>query len=112
MENGELQYCDWYPAGEIDRGYSRASISQYDHLHYFYMSLNHSNEKQARWTVNEFAQHVYDKGVRDAYCLDGGQTSEIVFQDRPYNYIDWGAERLVSDIIYFATAIPGEGGNT
>ena len=112
VENGELQYCDWYPAGEIDRGYSRASISQYDHLHYFYMSLNHSNEKQARWTVNEFAQHVYEKGVRDAYCLDGGQTSEIVFQDRPYNYIDWGAERLVSDIIYFATAIPEEGGNT
>ena len=111
VENGELQYCDWYPAGEIDSGYSRASISQFDHLHYFYMSLNHSNEKQARWTVNEFAQHVYEKGVYNAYCLDGGQTSEIVFQDRPYNYIDWGAERLVSDIIYFATAIP-EGGGT
>ena len=72
------------------------------------MSLNHSNEKAARWTVNQFAQHIAEKGVVNAYGLDGGQTSEIVFQGQPYNYIDFNAERLVSDIIYFATAIPSE----
>ena len=106
VENGELQVCDWYPAGEIDKGYSRAGIGQKDHLHYFYMSLNHSAEQAARWTVNQFGERMYQRGLQQAYCLDGGQTSEIVWRGSPYNYIDFGGEREVSDIIYFATAIP------
>ena len=106
VENSEAQVIDWYPVGEIDKGYSRAGIGQVDDLHYFYMSLNHSNEKQARWDINTFARHFAEKGVENGYALDGGQTSEIVFQGEPYNYIDFGAERLVSDIIYFATAVP------
>ena len=106
VEDGVLQECDWYPAGEIDRGYSRAGIGIFDKLHYFYMSLNHSNEKAARWTVNQFGREMYNKGLYSAYCLDGGQTSEIVFQGEPFNYIDYGKERKVTDIIYFATAIP------
>ena len=106
VENGQLQVCDWYPAGEIDRGYSRAGIGQKDHLHYFYMSLNHSPEMEARWTVNQFGEHMYERGLQQAYCLDGGQTSEIVWRGAPFNYIDFGGEREVSDIIYFATAIP------
>lgn len=105
VENGELQYCDWYPAGEVNTGYSRAGIGQISSLHYLYMSLNHSPEKAARWTVNQFAQHFYDKGVVNAYCLDGGQTSEVVFMDEPFNYIDFNAERTVTDIIYFGTAL-------
>ena len=110
VENGQALTCDWYPVGEIDRGYSRAGIGQVDHLHYLYMSLNHSWEREARWTVNTFAQHFAEKGVITAYCLDGGQTGEVVFRGEPYNYIDFGKERLVSDIIYFATALPQEGG--
>ena len=106
VEDGQLQVCDWYPAGEIDRGYSRAGIGQKDHLHYFYMSLNHSPEKEARWTVNQFGERMYERGLQQAYCLDGGQTSEIVWRGEPFNYIDFGGEREVSDIIYFATAIP------
>ena len=105
VENGEVQDCTWYPAGEPTQGYSRAGIGIYDELHYFYMNLNHSPEKAARWTVNEFAQHMHDKGIDTAYGLDGGQTGEIVFNGEPYNYIDFGAERLVSDIIYFGTCI-------
>lgn len=108
VDDGVVQVCDWYPAGEPLTGYSRAGIGQLDTLHYFYMSLNHSPKKAARWTVNEFAQRMAEKGVVDAYGLDGGQTSEVVFQGVPYNYIDFGSERSVSDIIYFATALPSE----
>ncbi len=107
VRDGEVQQCDWYPVGEITRGYSRAGIGQVDELHYLYMSLNHSPEREARWSVNQFAQHFGEKPVRCAYCLDGGQTGEIVFRDHPYNYIDYGKERPVSDNIYFATAIGG-----
>ena len=110
VEDGVLTPCDWYPAGEIDRGYSRAGIGQKDHLHYFYMSLNHSAYKEARWTVNTFGERMYERGLQQAYCLDGGQTSEIVWRGAPFNYIDFGGEREVSDIMYFATAIPDSGG--
>ena len=109
VENGQPLVCDWYPVGEIDKGYSRAGIGQVDKLHYLYMSLNHSPEKEARWTVNTFAQHFAEQGVITAYCLDGGQTGEVVFKGEPYNYIDFNKERQVSDIIYFATALPEEG---
>ena len=106
VEDGTLIPCDWYPAGEVGLGYSRAGIGQKDHLHYFYMSLNHSPEKEARWNVNQFGQRMYERGLRHAYCLDGGQTGEIVWRGRPFNLIDFGMERTVSDIIYFATAVP------
>ena len=106
VEDGQLTPCDWYPAGEIDRGYSRAGIGQKDKLHYFYMSLNHSAQREARWTVNTFGERMYERGLQQAYCLDGGQTSEIVWRGVPFNYIDFGGEREVSDIMYFATAIP------
>ena len=106
VENGELKSCDWYPAGEPTRGDSRAAIGQVDKLHYFYLSVNHAPEKAALWTVNDMAQVFYDKGVPNAYGLDGGQTSEILFQGVPFNHIDYDAERTVSDIIYFASAVP------
>ena len=48
------------------------------------------------------------KGVQKAYTLDGGQTAEIVMFGAPINHVDFGFERTVSDIIYFATAIPEE----
>ena len=108
VENGEVQPCTWYAAGEPTTGYSRAGIGVVDKLHYFYMNLNHSPEKAARWTVTEFAEHMHEKGIDTAYGLDGGQTGELVYKHEPYNYIDFGSERLVSDIIYFATAIPSE----
>ena len=116
VENGELNesYFDeeWYPIGEINTGYSRAGIGQLGKLHYLYMSLNHSDEKQARWHTKEFAQHFFDKGVVNAYSLDGGQTSEIVFQgNEAYNHVDHvngTSSRQVSDMIYFASAINGE----
>ncbi len=117
VENGMLNASrdfeeEWYPIGEVNTGYSRAGIGQVDHLHYLYMSLNHSDEKQARWHVKEFAQHFYEKGVINAYNLDGGQTSEIVFQgNEAYNHVDHvngTSSRQVSDMLYFASAINGE----
>ena len=116
VENWELNYDyfdeEWYPIGEINTGYSRAGIGQVCELHYLYMSLNHSDEKAARWHTKEFAEHFYEKGVKNAYSLDGGQTSEIVFQgNEAYNHVDHvngTSSRQVSDMIYFASAVNGE----
>ena len=105
VQDGQVQQHDWYPVGEIDRGYSRAGIGQVDALHYLYMSLNHAPERDDCWTVNEFAAHFGERAVVNAYCLDGGQTGEMVFQGRPYNHVDYGEERHVSDCLYFASAL-------
>ena len=48
--------------------------------------------------------------VRHAYTLDGGQTSTMFINDELFNRVDWDAERTMTDIIYFATALP-EGGS-
>ena len=106
IDNGELQYCAGYPIGEMDREYSRAGLGMLDDLHYIYMTVNHCNGQNPRCNVNEFAEIMYSKGCIKAYNLDGGQTSEIVFHGKPINYIDFNAERTVTDIIYFATALP------
>jgi hypothetical protein len=108
VENGELQYCESYPIGEIDTQYSRSCIAQKGELHYFLMTINHTQEANPRATINQLANYVYAKGVDQAYTLDGGQTSEIVMMGGPVNYVDYGNERPVSDIIYFATALPSQ----
>lgn len=106
VDNSQVVPCNSYPAGEIHSEYSRAGLGQLDSLHYLYMTVNWSSENTPRANIAEFADIFQRKGVKTAYCLDGGQTSEIVMNDVPFNYIDFNAERTVSDIIYFATAIP------
>lgn len=106
VDNGELQHCDSYPIGEMNLEYSRAGLGMVDDLHYLYMTVNHCNGQNPRCNVNEFGELMYSKGCVKAYNLDGGQTSEIVFNGKPINYIDFNAERTVTDIIYFATALP------
>ena len=103
--DGEAVPCQWYPMGEVHEWYSRAGIGQIAERHYLHMSLNHGSQ-QARWTVDQFGSHFAEKPVRTAYCLDGGQTGEVYFCGSVYNYVDFNEERRVSDIIYFATAIP------
>ncbi|MDO4528623.1 MAG: phosphodiester glycosidase family protein, partial [bacterium] len=105
VDNGELQYCESYPIGEIDTMYSRAGLGMLGDLHYLLMTVNHTDGRP-RANVNEFGRYMYEKGCIKAYNMDGGQTSEIVFNGTPVNYIDFGAERTVSDIIYFASALP------
>ena len=119
IENGEMVYGynpgdeDYieYAFGETEKPYSRCGMGQIGTRHYLYTSLNHSDEQAARWTMREFAQHIFDKGIMENfYALDGGQTAELIIGDTIYNHIDYGAERYTSNCIYFATALPNAGG--
>ena len=109
VDNGELLQCDSYPIGEINTEYSRSCIAQKGELHYLLMTINHTMDSRPRATINELGSYIHSKGVDKAYTLDGGQTAEIVMMGGPVNYVDYNNERLVSDIIYFATALPGGG---
>ena len=109
VRDGELlQLTGSYAGGigEMYEQYSRSGIGQYDKLHYLIATVNHSQDGTPRATVNQFAEIIYGKGVQNAYNFDGGQTSEVLINNERYNYVDWDNEREVSDILYFATAIP------
>ena len=56
--------------------------------------------------LKKLANELLEMGVDNAYALDGGQTASIVINGRLANPVDFGEERLMSDIIYFATAVP------
>ena len=56
-----------------------------------------------------FAKNIAATGCDKAYTLDGGQTAVIAMNDQLMNAVLFGFQRKISDIIYFATAVP-EGG--
>ena len=108
IDNGELKRVWSYPIGEIDQTYSRAAIGMVDELHYVLMTINYEQGYTVTSTIWELGDFMYRKGCQKAYTLDGGQTSVMVMEGETVNKVDWGIEREMSDIIYFATAIPEE----
>ena len=75
-------------------------------LHYVVVAANYEHPYYTVHTVSEFAQNLLDMGVPRAYALDGGQTATIVMNNQVINQVSYGFQREISDIIYFATAIP------
>lgn len=106
IKDGTLLDNTYYPIGEINEIYSRAGIGQLGKLHYLYMTVDNYGEARRPCTVNQFAGFMYSKGVINGYNLDGGQTGELVLNNKIFNLVNWNNERDVSDIIYFATAFP------
>ena len=106
IEDGELVCPDNYLLGEILDAYPRAAICQLGELHYLLVTANAENWNARVPTIKGFANALYNKGIRNAYTLDGGQTATIIVNDKVINRVLSGKQRVVSDIIYFATAIP------
>lgn len=109
VDNGELVDHTWYGVGEIDEGYARAALCQMGELHYIVATANTEGAYQDIPTVATFAKHIAATGCKMAYCLDGGQTAAIVMNDTLINRPVYGQQRKISDIIYFATALPDGG---
>ena len=108
VANGELHpFARDYLLGQGTQNYSRAAIGQSGSCHYLLMNLNYGYGSRGA-TLSEEALVMHGKGCENAYALDGGQTAEIVIQNKVFNAIDYGNERLVSDIIYFGTALQEE----
>ena len=76
----------------------------------FLLLCCHLGDPQRRpLTVAQFRKNVAATGCIHAYCLDGGQTATIVMNDKLMNRPVYGQQRKISDIIYFATALPDGG---
>ena len=90
--------------GELTDLYPRAAICQFGYdKHYLLCTLDYHG-----LSAKGFAEVLQSKGVRFAYNLDGGQTATLMFNKKIINKVAYGGTREVSDILYFATAIPDE----
>ena len=110
VHNGAVIDHTWYGVGEINEGYARSALCQLGELHYIVAVANTTGPYQQIPTVKQFAKNIAATGCIHAYCLDGGQTATIVMNDKLMNRPVYGQQRKISDIIYFATAVP-EGGS-
>ena len=70
------------------------------------MTLNTEGYNRHVDTLENFGRTVESFGVQKAYTLDGGQTATIAMNNRLINSVVFGSQRNISDILYFATALP------
>ena len=82
----------------------RAGIAQLGALTYALVVVNGRTDASAGVTMAEFADVMHQLGAVQAYNLDGGNSATLVFNGEVFNDKPQ-AERSVTDIIYFASAI-------
>ena len=108
IEEGKSVCPAYYQLGELGGRFSRAALCQQEKLHYIVVTANMEDGYPQTPTVPEFAKNLANMGVQKSYALDGGQTATLIANSEIVNSISYGSERKISDIIYFATAIPGQ----
>lgn len=108
VEDGKNVVPDYYVIGEINEEYTRSALCQKGQLHYLFVNTSGYLQYNltARQTLRKFANHLIELGVDRAYTLDGGQTTVIAMNGELITAPDFGSQRQISDIIYFATALP------
>jgi hypothetical protein len=111
VENGvarPVHEYENYLMGSVGGDYSRIALCQRDDLHYFIAIAGQDSSYNCYRliTLAEFQKNIVNFGCKMAYTLDGGQTATMVMNDQLMNRPSYDSERDISDIIYFATAIP------
>ncbi|MBQ6961915.1 MAG: phosphodiester glycosidase family protein [Clostridia bacterium] len=86
----------------------RVAIGQLDRLSYvIVVADNAKGLNTVGVTHQELAQFMHELGCQQAYNLDGGNSSIMLYNGKMVNN-KVGQERDVTDMIYFATAVPPE----
>ena len=98
--------------GYDPNGYTaRTAFGQLDKLSYVMVIAEGVQKPEKGVTHQQMANFMYSLGCRDAFNLDGGGSSAMYFgylgTAKYYNVL-MGGDRDMSDIIYFATAVPTE----
>lgn len=98
---------DWdYPAGACGKGRARSAICQMGPLHYMVVDANVDDIHVHEPNIFEFRDMVTATGCEAAFALDGGQTASVAMDNKLINHVSYGSPRVLSDILYFATAMP------
>ena len=98
-----------YILGEVHSYFPRAALCQMGDLHYAVVVCNEEGPYKFKPTMGMFADHIAKMGFDKAYALDGGQTAVIAMGGDLINAVHFGYQREISDIFYFATALPDGG---
>ncbi|MBE6759904.1 MAG: phosphodiester glycosidase family protein [Ruminococcaceae bacterium] len=112
VEDGEVSpkaYGD-YVVGQPRDYYARAAIGQIGKQHYLLCTIDGGatslGAPRDGTKVHRLAEVMQNMGCDKAYTLDGGQTATMTVNSKVFNSVGYGSERPVSDIIFFATALP------
>lgn len=100
---------EFYPWGETDMFYARSALGLLGRHHYLTMNLNCDTtrpELDHLPNLRDAADAMVRRGCWKAYTLDGGQTASTAFHGELINPVQYGKEKAISDIIYFASAAP------
>lgn len=107
IDNGEDVTPGQYRWGEVNDEYARSALGMFGKGHYMTLNMNCQLPNYYYLsTLRAAADEMIKRGCRKAYTLDGGQTATTVFNYQLINPVQFGWEKTISDVIYFATALP------
>lgn len=87
--------------------HQRAAIAQVKKGELEYVLAVSEGDRESKdggLTLHEWAAFLSTLGVENAYNLDGGNSTAIIFHDEKINAVQNRHHRKISDIVYFASA--------
>lgn len=84
----------------------RTVIAQVGPLEYVFVEAEGRNAISKGVTTDQMGEFMVTLGVQTAYCMDGGNSSILLFGGKYYDSNYAASEREQSDIIYVCSAVP------
>lgn len=104
LNNGEILVGENDEVGMAMASNPRTAIGYLGNNHYVFVVSDGRTSESAGLSLYELASFMKELGVKDAYNLDGGGSSTMVFKgeiiNNPTTSGRSGEERAVSDIVY------------
>lgn len=104
LNNGEISVGENYEVGMAMASNPRTAIGYLGNNHYVFVVSDGRTSESAGLSLYELASFMKELGVKDAYNLDGGGSSTMIFKgeiiNSPTTSGRSGEERAVSDIVY------------
>ena len=86
----------------------RTVIAQIGPLEYVFVEAEGRVAHSKGVTTDQMGEFMVTLGVQTAYCMDGGNSSIMLFGGKYYDANYAASEREQSDIIYVCSAVPSE----
>lgn len=104
LNNGEISVGENDEVGMAMESNPRTAIGYLGNNHYVFVVSDGRTSESAGLSLYELASFMKELGVKDAYNLDGGGSSTMIFKgeiiNSPTTSGRSGEERAVSDIVY------------
>jgi exopolysaccharide biosynthesis protein len=88
-----------------NKGRQRMCVAQVGPLEYMAIACAGPARGSQGMTLDQFSKLVHSYGVKNAYNLDGGDSTMMIFDGQKINDVKSQSVRSISDILYFASAL-------